>query len=290
MKLTSELLFNYNAPDEFIAYFDSTFKDGIELDEFLQKEVPIKFLHFVVKYWKLTPAQQQLYLNKCNIQNSISIYNSINVLNSERVINSQNIANSTWIQNSDNVRDSSHIYNSLEINESNEIWRSKQVNNSNEIMSSHNITSSSQILQSENVTWSKIVDISSDVRESIAIYKSKNVENSFFCGFCENIANTLFCTNISNASYQLFNQPTNAVTFSRVLEELQSRLQNENFKFIYVDPSGYYPEQRYTASVRFDYMFNSLSPDFFGWIGTLPNFSEQVFLNLFFRKIPDSLS
>lgn len=284
MKVTSDLLLNYGAPDAYIQYIDDNYKSEVELDElFAREDTPIDLLHFVVKYWKMPPAPYTNYLNKCQIVSSEKVYESEDIADSLSIVSSKHISDSNWVQNSINVEGSENVYGSEKVKDSKDVWNSQNVTNSFNIIASKNIISASEVLYSDNISWSHTINCSNDVSESIAIYKSSHVLHSFFCGFCENISNSLFCINQTFQNYQMFNAPVDPLTFERTLEELTARLQNENFNFIRVDESGYYPQQRYINSVRFDSMFKNLSPEFYGWIGTLPNYSEEVFLRLFFK-------
>lgn len=283
MKITSDLLLNYGAPDAYIDYFDKNFKSEIDVEDLFAQDVPLDILHFIVKYWRLPRAQYEQYLDKCKIVESEKIYDSQDICDSVSVVDSEHVAASKWVQNSINIEDSENIYSSNDIKSSKDVWNSTNVNNSLIVVASKNIISSSEILYSDNISWSQTINCSNDISESIAIYKSSHILHSFFCGFCENMSNSLFCINQSFQNYSMFNAPVDPLTFERTLEELTARLQNENFNFIRVDDSGYYPQQRYINSVRFDTMFKNLSPEFYGWIGTLPNYSEEVFLNLFFK-------
>ena len=285
MKINSELLLNYGAPDEFLSFFDNNYPDGEEAGKIiLNNDVPISIIHFIRKFINLTPAQSKQYLDRCNIQDSNFVYNSENIFNSNNIINSKNIKISQWIQDSDNVTNSSNIYSSTDIKNGFEIWKSKMVRDSSKIILSENISDSDEVLYSHNINWSSIINYSSDIISSKAIYHSEEIENSFFCGFCAKVTNSLFCTNIENKNYYLFNAPVDPMKFEQLREELFARLINETFNFICVDSSEYYADKRYTTSVRFDTMFSNLSPDFWGWVGTLPNYSEEVFLRLFFKS------
>lgn len=282
MKITSDLLLNYGAPDSYINYFEQ-FKDGIEVDDLNIQDIPIDILYFIIKYWKLPAAQYEQYLNRCQIVNSKNIYHSIDIADSSHVIDSQHVSESEWVQNSKNIETSSNIYDCSNIVNSHDIWKSDKISNSNTIIASTNTDNSSEIIYSSEINWSNIINCSYYISESTAIYRSSNVLNSQFCGFCKRISNSLFCINQTDKNYQLFNAPVQPAVFERIQEELLARLQTETFNFIQIDDSGYYPQERYFTTIRFDSMFKNLSPEFYGWVGTLPNYSEEVFLSLFFK-------
>lgn len=283
MKITSDLLLNYGAPDAYIDYFDEKFKSEAYIDEVLKADVPIDLLHFIAKYWELDPSSKTLYLDRCEVVNSIRVYNSEDIADSENIVDSIHVADSQFIQNCNNIEESHHVYNSFNVKDSHDIWNCDNIESSDKLIACSDIQNSSEVLYSKRITWSQIINSSTDIDESVAIYKSDHMIRAMFCGFCAGLSNSMFCLNHSNANYQIFNKPVEPLIFERTWEELAAHLQDETFNFIRINNAGYYPQQRYISSIRFDLMFKNLSPEFYGWIGTLPNYSEELFLKLFFK-------
>lgn len=283
MLVTTNILLNYDAPQDLVEYFENKYPDGIESVKLLEDE-RLDLLHFIVKYLKISEQEKLIYNRKCKITDSINIYNSELVNGSSYIVNSINVNFSELVHNSQNVSYSKFIYNADEIRDCADVWESNNIDNSNKIMLSQNVSNSEDVIYSQDVYWSQVINNSQNIEGAKAIYKSNNITNSFFCGFCNDLENSLFCLGINGKNYQIFNKDVNPQIFEETREILLARLQNEDFNFISINPSGYYPEDRYKTSVRFDHMFENLSSEFYGWISTLPNYSEEVFLSLFFRR------
>lgn len=284
MLVTTNILLSYNAPDEIIEYFESKYPDGIELEELFDNEEKLELLHFVVKYLKISEQEKSKYNIRCKITDSENVYNSQLINGSRYIVNSVEVNYSELVHESQSIYYSKFIYNSSEVKDSVDVWESNGVYDSNKIMLSENIFDSEDIIYSQDVSWSQVINNSQNIEGAKAIYKSNNITNSFFCGFCNDLENSLFCLGIDGKNYQIFNKEVSPAVFERVREELLSKLLHEEFNFISVNAAGYYPEDRYKTSVRFDHMFENLSSEFYGWISTLPNYSEDIFLSLFFRR------
>ena len=285
MKITSNLLLNYSAPDDLIEYFDQNYPDGEEIVTIFQNESKLQLLHFIIKFFHVSNEVRALYNQKCNIQGGIHIYNSKNINNSHYIVNSQNIQNSEMIQNSFDIYGSKFIYYSSHVKGSTDVWESRDVTTSQRIILSDDVVDSDNVLSSRHISWSSVINNCNNVDSSKAIYKSNNMLDSYFCGFCNNLSNSMFCVNHYDKNYQIFNKDVDILTFQRIYDQLLFKLQLEDFNFIKVNASGYRAEDRYKTSVRFDYMFDCLSADFYGWISTLPNYSEDLFMSLFFKQL-----
>lgn len=283
MKITVNSLTIYGAPQELISYFEKTYPNGEEVEKIFA-DSNLDLLHFIVKYFDLSKETKQLYEDKCEIETSSNVYNSKKVSRSKYIVGSSNIDCCGMVHDSENVSASTYIYNSTNVSSSSDVWESRNVQSSSKIMLSSEVLSSSDVLSSQNIYGSEVINNCSFIEGAKAIYKSNNLTNSYFCGFCNNLNNSIFCLNLNDKNYQIFNKDVDPNTFEVVREELLAKLVDEDFKFITVNPAGYYPEDRYKTSIRFDYMFENLSSDFYGWVGSLPNYSEELFLSLFFKR------
>ena len=284
MLVTTNILLSYDASDSIVSYFEQKYPDGIELEKLFTEEDNLELLHFVVKYLKINEQEKNRYNRKCKIVDSTEVYNSKLVNGSKYIVNSEEVNYSELVHESQGIYYSKFVYNSREVKNSVDVWESSGVYDSNKIMLSENVFDSQDVIYSQDVSWSQVINNSQSIEGSKAIYKSNNITNSFFCGFCNNLENSLFCLGIDGKNYQIFNKDVNPAVFERVREELLSKLLSEEFNFISVNSAGYYPEDRYKTSVRFDHMFENLSSEFYGWVSTLPNYSEDLFLSLFFRR------
>lgn len=283
MLVTSNILVNYGAPEDLVTYFENEYPDGIETLELLNDK-RIDLVHFVIKYLKVNEGERIAYNRRCKITDSKNIYTSALVNGSKYVVNSADINYSEMIHNSKDIYYSKFVYDARDVKDSTDVWESQGVYDSNKVMLSKGVFNSEDIIYSQNVSWSQVINNSQNIEGAKAIYKSNNITNSFFCGFCNNLNNSLFCLGLEGKNYQIFNKEVEPSVFEQIREELLARLQSEDFNFISVNPSGYYPEDRYKTSVRFDHMFENLSSEFYGWVSTLPNYSEELFLSLFFRR------
>lgn len=283
MLVTTNILINYDAPSELVNYFETKYPDGIELIDLLQTE-RLELLHFIIKYLKVNEQEKLIYRQRCKITDSSNVYNSTLINGSNYIIDSTNINFSELVHNSKDISYSKFVYSSTNVKDSSDVWESNIVLNSKNIMLSKNVNNSDDVLYSTDVFWSQVINNSSNIEGAKAIYKSNNITNSYFCGFCNNLNNSLFCLNLNGKNYQIFNKDVKPYVFEETREMLLARLQSEDFKFISVDPSGYHPKDRYKTFVRFDHMFENLSSEFYGWVSTLPNYSEELFLSLFFRR------
>ena len=285
MIVTSNLLVNYSAPNELIEYFEKQYPDGEDIEKIFTNETEFQLLHFIIKFLKVSDEVHKIYNKRCNIVNSFNIYSSRDITNSHYIVQSKDIQYSEMVKNSLNVFSSKFVYDSTNIKDSNDVWESRDVADSQKIMLSKNISDSQDVLSSQNIFWSFVINNSSNIEGARAIFKSNNITNSYFCGFCNNLNNSLFCINISNKNYQIFNGDVDALTFEKIRDQLLLKLRTEDFNFISVNASGYNAEERYKTSVRFDHMFENLSADFYGWVSSLPNYSEDLFMSLFFRQL-----
>ena len=82
----------------------------------------------------------------------------------------------------------------------------------------------------------------------------------------------------------IFNKEVSIAEFEQYKEELMNRVVFENNDFIKINPRKLDAEERYKFSFRFDSVFDGLSPEFYGWVGTIINYNEDDFMNLFFRE------
>lgn len=276
----------YAIPDKWIQLLKEKYPEGrVDLiDVIKNEEIALELLHYLRKYVELRPDEMEAYWSRCKVSGAINVWSSDNVENATTVWNSTHVLDSSFIYNSADVTNSYYVFGSEDINEASNIKESKFVKNSNKIVSSSDISDSSQIARSRVVEWSECIVNSDHVNESKFCYMSSDILNSRFCGFCHDASDCLFSIGLTGAKYQIFNKPVDIATFEEWKEKIDYELMGENLTFIKINNDEVYAETRFEVSNRFDAIFDGLSPDFYGFVSTLPNYSDEGFLNLFFRN------
>ena len=158
-----------------------------------------------------------------------------------------------------------------------------QIQYSNIILQSSNVNDSNYVVGSTLVSWSDVVFQSTNVRDSSYVYCADNVLDCHMCGFVENSRHCLFCFNISGQEYRIFNKKVDPMVYEDIRTELMAQLSGEMPEFIKLTDAQIYPENRFQYRRRFDSIFDGLSPDFYGWVGTILGYSEDTFFDLFFK-------
>lgn len=285
MKVTLELLRKYGISPKDEDYFIREGLEGGDLMEIIDREdISIEFLYFIRKYLNLTIDEAAAINAKCNIDDE-----SQNVWNSEFIERSSNIMESIEVRDSSNIRfskqvaRSKYVFDSRSVNRSSNIVKSEDVSDSDRVIKSENVSASEQVLNSKNIKWCDNVFNSLELEDCGFIYQSEGLNRSYFCGFMKNSSHCLFCSGLEGKEYYIFNEEVTQEEFERVLEELQERLNAEDPLMIRVEEEEVFPENRYLYLSRFDSVFGGLSKELYGWIGTLPNYTDEKFVDLFFQ-------
>ena len=286
MRITVDLLKRYNACKQSIDFMQANYPNGAEAIEIMQrKDIPLHFLHFGRQYLDVNDEEIQLYKQICRIDDkSRYIWYSNDVSNSTGLMNAHHVNNSSFVRDSFQINNSNHIYNSNNISNCDDIAHSTNIKDSNKILESHDIAESNDVARSNFVSWSSAILNSLLLEDCSFIYKSDNLNDCHFCGFIKNSKHCLFCTELKDKEYYIFNHEVSPTVYEKYREELLLQLQAETPCMINVFSTKYTAEERFELSTRFDTVFNGLSDAFYGWIGTLPNYSDEVFINLFFKN------
>ena len=286
MRITVDLLKRYNACKQSIDFMQANYPNGAEAIEIMQrKDIPLHFLHFGRQYLDVNDEEIQLYKQICRIDDkSRYIWYSNDVSNSTGLMNAHHVNNSSFVRDSFQINNSNHIYNSNNISNCDDIAHSTNIKNSNKILESHDIAESNDVARSNFISWSSAILNSLLLEDCSFIYKSDNLNDCHFCGFIKNSKHCLFCTELEDKEYYIFNHEVSPTVYEKYREELLLQLQAETPCMINVFSTKYAAEERFELSTRFDTVFNGLSDAFYGWIGTLPNYSDEVFINLFFKN------
>lgn len=279
MKITPEVLERYGA--------DLKFEDGIDSMEFLEAictmKFPMSFYHYIRNYYRLSETELGTYYLFCNIENCNNFWNCQFIKGSENLYNSYNITDSKFVRDSSHIYYSSDIYNSIDVRYGTDIAHSRHIKNSNRIIESQNITDSNDVGRSNNIAWSSVILNSNYLNDCSYTYMSQVSTDCHFCGFMKNSRHCMFCTGLEDKEYYIFNKPVNQSQFEMIKEKLMVMLEEETSKMIKVNKSKHTSEERFRLNRRFDSIINGLSKEFFGWVGTLPNYSDDVYMDIFFR-------
>lgn len=283
MKITSKLLEKFDAPEEFKEVFHKNYPSGAELAEII-KNMNLDCLYFLKKYFSFTKEEVEIYNKRCNIdENSSLIWESHDIEFSKDIARSSDIRDSTHVKDSVKVDKSNDIYSSSNVQRSENIILGENVKRSSCLISCKNASNSTNAFAANDISWSNNIMSSKSIEESSFIYSSENLEDCFFCGFCENLKHCLFCLGLTEGEYMIFNEEVSPEEFMDWKEELLLVLSAEKSEFIKINYQNHVQEKRLTFSSRFDSIFNGLSKKFYGWVGNVINFSDDLFLGLFFR-------
>ena len=284
MKIEVKDLEKYGAEKADIKLFEKTFPNGAEALEIFEINEFLNLSHFIWTHFSLSEREKEKYLEVFKIEDSKYTFNSSNIKKSNFIFDSTSVEESDYVIGSNNIKDSNNINNSLDVFRSENIYKSAHIKNSEKVIGSENISTSFNIVNSKNITWGNCIINSSNIDEGEYLYKCDKLVGCEFCGFVTNSENCLFCYGVDSTRNQIFNQEVDLQEFDRIKEELLYRLGLENPTFIQIDNSMpiVFPNSRFNYTYRFDGVFNGLSDEFYGWISTIPQYNEDIFINLFF--------
>ena len=285
MKVTHELLVKFKAYKRWFEVIKK-YPEEVELVDLLQDtDLDLDDLYFARHYFNFNDQELKVYNSRCNIEECGNhVLQSFQINNSNWIYNSSNITNSNFISNCDKVQGSSEIKSGVDIIDCENVINSKNIKYSKNIADSENISTSTNIINSNYINWSKVITSSQNLEECEFCYKCYNLNDCYFCGFVNNSKHCLFCNNISNTEYQIFNKPVTWDEFERIKEILHLQLETENVDLMDIR-SDRHLDARFSYDLRFDRMFEQLSENFYGWVGSLPQYDEQIFLLLFFTTL-----
>lgn len=286
MKITNNLLVKLQA---YKSWFDILKKypnkEAPLLDLLQDEDLDFEDLYFARHYFNFTDEELKVYNNRCHIEEcGDHVLRSSYIKNSNWVYSSTNIENSNFISNCQDVKGSTDIKSAINVLNSANIINSKNIKYSENIADSGEISSSNNIINSSYISWSSVINSSHNLDECRFCYKSNNLQDCYFCGFTENSRHCLFCNNISNTEYQIFNKAVTIEEFELIKEDLLQRLELETVDLLNINNEKHL-DVRFSYDLRFDRMFEKLSEQFYGWVGSLKQYDEQIFLLLFFTTL-----
>lgn len=287
MKVTSEFLNRCDASEEAIKFIEQNFSEGAEPLEIIEKfpDLPRGWLYFARDYFLQSEKEIAKFNELCKIKDCGVVANSYDVENGDNIVDSEVVRDSTYIFHSNTVNDSHFIYNSHNIVLSNNINGSEDIYSSSIVVHSEGVHDSVEICDSDYINWSRNILLCNNINDSQFVYHSNNLADCYFCGFVQNCNHCMFCSGIEDRSYYIFNKPVDIKTFEALKQILLLNLDDEHSTFIALDGDEILNgNKRFIFNLRYDSVFNGLSDGFFGWVGTLPNYSDEKFLNLFFKE------
>ena len=285
MKITRELLIKLKACQHGLDLLNK-YPEGATLIELADDpDIQLDDFFFARHYFHLNEEELKVYNKKCNIiECGDHILRSSDVKNSNWIYSSNKIQNSNFINNCEDVSGSSDVVSAVNVINSNNIINSKNIKYSQNVADSNNISTSNNIINSNYINWSHVLNSCQNLEECQFCYKCQNLNDCYFCGFVENSKHCIFCNNVSNVKYQIFNQEVTWQEFERVKEMLMLQLEVEKVDLLNIREDRHL-DNRFSYDLRFDRMFEKLSEDFYGWVSTLPQYDEQLFLLLFFTTL-----
>jgi len=219
-----------------------------------------------------------------DIKNSTDIYKSTRITNSSHISASDNIQDSNYIFKSFDITDSSFVYKSDNICRSIEVWDSYAIHDSRYVFSSNHVRNSKAIANCANIKDGLNLQETYRADNAKFCYLSSDLIDCSFCTQSYDLTSAMFCTEVSNLDFAIFNQKVSSQEYETIHEDLEFRLLMENAPSFYTIKRQMLstPEARYQLNYEPGAIFSGLSKNFFGWIGTLPGYSEELFLKIFF--------
>jgi len=284
MKVTLDLLKKYDAQESFVKFIEENGLDGAALIEVIDAEdIGLENLYFLKKYFIFDSEEKQKFCEVLSLTDSENVWNSKHIENSKAIMESRYVSDSFNVRFSSDISNSNHVFRSSNVDDSNDVVGSEYVSGSELVVESENISMSEQVANSSRATWCENIMFCDNLEDCGFAYKSSNLKSSFFCGFMKDSDHCLFCSGLEGKKYFIFNEEVEKEVFARIMDELRERLQGEEPRMIEVLNDQFMADKRISCGRRFDNVFRGLSEDFYGWVGTLPNYSDDKFIELFFK-------
>lgn len=258
------------------------YPDGAELMVLINDpRIDKEFLHFGARYLPASKEEYAEYRRVCEIVDSRAVSSSTKVRNGLAIAHCTDVTNGEWIRYSEHIADCKNVYNSNNIFDSEEVWNGANVKKSKRVMDSNEVVYSEDVARGNAISWSKFIFDSSMIEESTYVYNSHGLNDCHFVGFMKNCKHCLFCTGLTDKEYFIFNKEVSRAEYEKWCELLKAKAEGEPSSFIVVDKETHLAEERYSVPRRMDAVFEGLSADFFGWVGTMEHYNEDIFLRVF---------
>lgn len=280
MMVTIELLRKLKACEQGIKYVERFYPNGAEVITLIRdRHINKEFLHWGREHLTITEEELAAYCEVCDIVNSEGYWQSQNIQDSQYVVRSKQVTKSRSVFDSSDIIESTDIVHSESVNQSSQIFYSFAIEEAQRIYKGENITASSNICNSKLVVRSKNVIDSAMVFDSSEIIKSTNVSESHFCQDCKDIKHCLFCMGLEGAEYHIFNKPVDKNMYELFAQQYFKYLL-EDLSFIREWPSDLVVSTFNAPTRKFDDWYHPISPKFWKWARTLPNFDSMLMYNI----------
>lgn len=288
MKLTAELLSQYDACGKGFDWFKEKYPQGAELIDIMNdSECDMHFLHWGYHYLDISPEEKALYLEKARIKNSSFIYDSEDVSECTALSNCSKMIRSKFCSHSTQVTDSEEVYQSEDITKSSEIFFSERVINSHYISNSTDIKHSSKISNSSLITTSHNILDSLIVTDSAYVWQCRQIRRVAFGAFLNNVTNALCSAGMENCTNIIFNQPVSPTEFAQYYAQfllLAREMQYPNPLIVCDSNIHLHDSSRCNFQFNYPTLIQNLPSKLLNFIKTLPYYSDELFNQVFFYE------
>lgn len=282
MFITVDILQKRGACQEYLAFFQKHFPNGVEMLYMIEQgHMPFQALHWGYKW--LDPNEEEIaaYWKRVAVTESEGVDESDHITNSQIIAASSRVVDSRNIISSKDITDSRHIRNSEFVNNSSYISGSAFIESSIRILNSKNVDNSSEVVDSTYVMNSHGVTDSTNVVDSHSIWRSTNLTNCGFCFNCINLTNSLFCLNAENGEYFIFNKPIDKTRFEMISKQFH-RYASAHTEMTMDWKDNIY-DTNATKVIDFRKNTENIPNAFWSWVKTLPGYDPMIIYSFTFN-------
>lgn len=281
MKISIEEFKKFGIEDPIIKEFE-----GAALsDAIISGKFDYNLLYKIDEFFKLNTLERDLYNAAIGIVNSKATRYSSFIENSERIYHSSHITNSSFVKKSTEVIGSRDIFESHKVIDSENILKGLNITHSVGIVGSEDVFDSRDIIHSQYIVRADRVIGSTNVEDSIGVSYGTNVSQSIGIVLGSELKNCIFCYGLNSKEYHIFNKPVAPEDFVEIFQELKFRLKDfmkarENALVILSQDEWNKNQVSFHYKTNLSAIFDKMSEDLYGFIGTLPNYNEDLFLQM----------
>ena len=284
MFVTYDLLEKYNACESAKRFFQRFYPNGVEILELLaNKDVPKEILFWGEENLSVSKEELEKFNEVCGIKNSTRVFRSYNIEDSDLISNSSNISASKVIKFCKFINNSNVCFSSNDVEKGSFIFNSSEIGNSEYCLNASNIEDSVDISASSNITNCSHIYNSHYMGHAIMVYGSTLSESCYFSSSLKNCKKCLFSIDQESKEHLLFDQPISEMVYQQVLRALLIKLKHETIK-LYTEKKDDFLGTLIEPKIDFSTFFNELSPEFWEWVKTLPNFDNFIMYQIALQK------
>ena len=284
MFITYDLLEKYKACENGKRLFQRLYPNGVEISELLNnKLIPKEVLFWGEENLPVSKEELEKFQEVCGVKNSTRVFHSYNIEDSDLISSSNNIISSNGIQGCKFIQNSNMCFSSHDIEKSSFIVGSSEITNSDYCLNSSNVENSVDISASSNITNCSHIYNSHYMGNAIMVYNSMLSEDCYFSSFLKNCKKCLFSIEQENKEYLMFNQPVSEMVYQQVLRALFIKLKHEVIK-LYTEKEDELSRTIIEPKIDFSLFLNEISPDFWAWVKTLPNFDNFIIYQIAMQR------